>query len=94
MAALVPLGVGALTGAAGLCLHQRLGASRFWAGFRWFGLALLGAFLGGIVGILGPEPWAVDAGILIPLVLFLGFALAGRSGPRQRRGPTDAGSPS
>jgi hypothetical protein len=85
VAALAPPGVGVLSGTVGLYLHQRLGAPRFWVGFRWFGLALLGSFLGGIAGILGPEPWAVDAGILIPLVLFFAFARAGRTGP------TDAG---
>lgn len=89
---LIPLGMGALSGSCGLYLYHRLGKSRFWAGFMWFGLALLGSFIGGILGILGPEPWSVDAGILIPLVLFLMLALSGRIGPKQRQESPDARS--
>lgn len=86
---LVPLGMGALSGCSGLYLYHRIGKARFWSGFRWFGLALLGSFVGGILGILGPEPWSVDAGILLPLFLFLILALSGRIGPPVREEPIE-----
>jgi hypothetical protein len=60
--------------------------------FGWFTLSLLGSFMGAILGILGSEPWSIDAGVLIPLVLFLILALSGRIGPRQREASPDAGS--
>jgi len=73
-------GAGALLlGGLGLFLHRRLGADRFWSGFRWFALALLGSLAGGLLGILGPEPWSVPAGILAPLALFLLLACFSRS---------------
>ena len=81
---------GALMGCLGTGLYHRLGKARFWPIFGWFALALLGSFLGGILGILGPEPWSIDAGILIPLVLFLTLALSGRLGTRQREASRDA----
>jgi hypothetical protein len=69
---------GGLTGLLGLVLYHRLGKARFWPLSRRFALALLGSFLGGILGILGPEPWSIDAGLLVPLGLFLALALSGR----------------
>ena len=78
-------GVGrSLTGILGTFLYQQLGRAQFWPAFGWFTLALLGSFIGGILELLGPEPWAIDAGILIPMVLFLILALSGRVGPRQQ----------
>lgn len=74
-----------LLGGLGLYLHRRLGADRFWSGFRWFCLALLGSLAGGILGILGPEPWSVPAGILAPLALFAliaGFSRSAGGGSR------------
>jgi hypothetical protein len=84
--------VGGLTGFLGTGLYHRLGKARFWPLFGWFALSLLGSFLGGILGILGPEPWSIDAGILIPLVLFLILAVTCRIGTRQREASPDAGS--
>ncbi len=78
---------GGLTGFLGTVLHHRLGRARFWPLFGRFALSLLGSFLGGILGILGPEPWSIDAGVLIPLVLFLLLALSGRVGTRLREAP-------
>jgi hypothetical protein len=68
------------TGTWGLLLYRQLGRTRFWRGFGRLGIALLGSLAGGILGILGPEPWAVDTGILAPLALFalLAFLLRGR----------------
>jgi hypothetical protein len=89
----ISLSSGAISGVSGLWLYQRLGKTRFWSGFKWFGLALLGSFIGGIVGILGPEPWSIDAGIVIPLGVFLLLALTGRVGPRRRdEAADDSGS--
>ncbi|MDR3682923.1 MAG: hypothetical protein P4L11_04260 [Geothrix sp.] len=84
---------GGLTGLLGTGLYHRLGRARFWPLFGWFALALLGSFVGGILGILGPEPWSIDAGILVPPVLFLILALSGRLGTRQRAASPDAVSP-
>ncbi|WP_257310479.1 hypothetical protein [Geothrix fuzhouensis] len=85
---------GVLAGLLGTALYLHLGKTRFWPGFRRFALASLGAFFGGIIGILGPDPWGVDAGILLPLVVFLVLALLGRIAPAppveipdSRRGP-------
>jgi len=83
---------GGLTGFLGTGLYHRFGKARFWPLFGWFALSLLGSFMGGILGILGPEPWSVDAGILIPLVLFLILALSGRMQARQREEPLDGGN--
>ena len=83
---------GGLTGFLGSVLYHRLGKARFWPMFGWFALSLLGSFVGAILGILGPEPWSVDAGIFIPLVLFLLLAISGRIGTRQREASPDAGS--
>jgi hypothetical protein len=52
-----------------------------------FSLALLGSLAGGILGILLPEPWGVDAGIILPLLLFLGLAVTGRLGEPRRPKP-------
>jgi hypothetical protein len=82
---------GGLTGFLGTGLFHRLGKARFWPLFGWFALSLLGSFIGGILGILGPEPWSVDAGILIPLILFLILALSGGIKARQREEPLDDG---
>ncbi len=83
---------GGLAGFLGTGLYHRLGKARFWPVFGWFALSLLGSFMGTILGILGPEPWSVDAGILIPLVLFLALALAlsGRIRTRQREASFEA----
>jgi len=72
---------GLLGGGAGCLWHHRLGASRFWVAFRRFGLALLGSFIGGILGILGPEPWGIPLGILLPLLAFAILAILGRIVP-------------
>lgn len=80
--AVIPLTIAAACGAAGLHLHHRLGKTRFWPAFGKFGLALLGSLFGGILGILGPEPWAVDAGILLPILVFVILASLGRITPR------------
>ena len=83
--ALAGWGGALLLGGLGLYLHRRLGADRFWSGFRWFCLALLGSLAGGILGILGPEPWSVPAGILAPLALFAlmaGFSRSAGGGSR------------
>lgn len=69
---------GGLAGLAGLVLGRWMGAPRFWRLFGWFALALLGAFLGGILGLLGPEPWGVDVGVLAPLVAFAALAVSGK----------------
>ena len=90
--ALIPLSAGLLAGVGGIYLHQRFGESRFWAGFKWFGLALLGSFVGGILGILGPEPWSVNAGILIPLFLFLALALTTHFRRSRKMDPHDSRS--
>ena len=81
---------GGLAGLLGTGLYHRLGEARFWPGFGWFALSLLGSFMGAILGILGPEPLSIDAGVLIPLVLFLILALSGRIGSRQREASSDA----
>jgi hypothetical protein len=46
-------------------------------------LALLGALVGGLLGILGPEPWSIDAGVLVPLAAFVLLAALGRVGPKE-----------
>ena len=84
---LAALGAGILGGGCGAWLHWRLGPERFWRGFRMFSLALLGSLAGGILGILLPEPWGVDAGIILPLLLFLGLAVTGRLGEPRRPKP-------
>ena len=66
---------GPLAGTSGVLLHLRLGRDRFWRGFRRFALALLGSLAAGILGILLPEPWGIDLGVLAPLLLFLVLAL-------------------
>jgi len=78
---IVSLGVGLLGGPGGCLLHRRLGPPRFWVAFRRLCLALLGSLLGGILGILGPEPWSVPMGILMPLLLFGVLAAFGRIVP-------------
>jgi hypothetical protein len=83
---------GVLAGLFGTALYLRLGKPRFWPAFGWFALASLGAFLGGIVGILGPDPWGVDAGILLPMALFLALALLGRIAPAPREEIPDSRS--
>ncbi|MDP2875714.1 MAG: hypothetical protein Q8O00_05975 [Holophaga sp.] len=80
---------GLLGGGLGCWLHQRLGAFRFWVAFRRFCLALLGSLMGGILGILGPEPWGISFGILVPLLVFVVLAAMGRIVP-----PRDGVSPS
>jgi len=75
---------GVAAGLLGTALYLHLGKARFWPGFGVFALALLGSFLGGILGILGPDPWGVDAGILLPLILFLILALMGRIATKPR----------
>lgn len=70
---------GVLGGLAGLGLHLRLGAARFWPAFRRFALALLGSFVLGVLALLGPAPWSVDAGVLLPLLAFLVLALRARA---------------
>jgi hypothetical protein len=79
----IPLASAAACGGMGLFLHGRLGGDRFWPAFRKLGLALAGSLVGGMLGILGPEPWAVDAGIAAPLVLFFLLAATGRIVPRR-----------
>ena len=86
------LGLGALGAAGGLALYHRLGKARFWPAFGWFALALLGAFAGGILGLLGPDPWGVDLGILAPLLLFLVLALLGHVAPAPVRHDPDSRS--
>jgi len=82
---------GGVAGLLGSGLYHHLGKARFWPLFGWFALSLLGSFVGAILGILGPEPWSIDAGVLIPLVLFLILALSGRLGARQPETPSDTG---
>jgi hypothetical protein len=68
-------------GLAGCGARHRLGAARFWPSFRRFCLALLGSFLGGMLGILGPGNWGVTIGILVPLLIFAILAVTGRIVP-------------
>ncbi len=75
------LGAGLLGGGSACLLHHFLGPARFWPAFRRFCLALLGSFLGGILGILGPGNWGVTIGILVPLLLFTLLAALGRMAP-------------
>jgi len=79
----VSLGSGLAGAFAGLLLRRRLGPSRFWVAFRRFGWALLGSFVGGILGILGPEGWGITLGILVPLLVFAILACLGRIVPRE-----------
>jgi vacuolar-type H+-ATPase subunit I/STV1 len=88
---LAAAGTGLAAGLLGTALYLHLGEARFWPAFRWFGLALLGSFLAGILALLGPEPWSVDAGILIPLLVFLVFALRGRVAPAPPAGAPGTG---
>lgn len=83
----VSLTCGLLGGAGGCHLHGRLGPARFWIAFRRFGLALLGSFIGGILGILGPENWGVGLGILIPLLVFAVLAATGHIVPKREDVP-------
>lgn len=83
---------GVLAGLLGTALYLHLGKTRFWPAFRRFALASLGAFFGGILGILGPDPWGVDAGILLPLAVFLALALLGRIAPAPRGEAPDSRS--
>ncbi|WP_243319760.1 hypothetical protein [Geothrix sp. SG200] len=69
---------GGLAGLTGVVLGRWMGGPRFWRLFGWFSLALLGAFVGGILGLLGPEPWGVDVGVLAPLAAFAALAASGR----------------
>lgn len=89
---LAALGAGALAGCLGTALYLHFGKARFWPVFGGFALALLGSFIGGILGILGPEPWSVDAGILLPLLLFLAFRHRGAAPPREET-PNPQGHP-
>lgn len=84
---LVSLAAGVLGGLFGGFLHHRLGPARFWPAFGLFCLTLLGSFLGGILGILGPENWGVDIGIMIPLLIFAILAAAGRIVPPPEGAP-------
>ena len=77
----------AACGTTGAILYRRLGKTRFWQAFAKLFLALLGSLFGGLLGMLGPEPWAVDAGILVPILLFIVLAAMGRIVP-----PRDSGS--
>lgn len=85
-AALLAGGLGGLLG-TGLYLHA--GTAHFWPAFRRFSLALLGSFILGVLALLGPAPWSVDAGVLLPLLLFLVFALRARPA----EDPTPGSSP-
>ena len=78
---LVALVSGILGGVGGGLLYHRLGPARLWPAFGRFCLALLGSFVGGILGILGPGNWGVALGILIPLLIFAILAAAGRIVP-------------
>ena len=62
---------GAVFGVLGNWLYWRLGPTRFWPGFGRFMLALLASFVLGLLGLLIPGDWGVDAGILLPLLGFL-----------------------
>lgn len=91
---LAALGVGAAAGTLGTALYLHFGKARFWPVFGGFALALLGSFIGGILGILGPEPWSVDAGILLPLLLFLVLAFRHRGTvPPPEETPNPQGHP-
>ena len=85
------LAAGVLGAVAGTLLHRRLGPARFWPVCRRFGLALLGSFLLGILGILGPGEWGVDMGILIPLLVFAILAASGRIVPPPEPGGNTSG---
>ena len=78
---LVSLAFALFGGGVGSLLYHRLGPARFWPAFGLFCLALLGSFLGGILGILGPGNWGVDIGILVPLLIFAILAASGRIVP-------------
>ena len=78
---LIGLGAAGLGGVVGCLIHHRLGPVRFWPAFRRFCLALLGSFLGGMLGILGPGNWGVTIGILVPLLIFGILAAVGRIVP-------------
>ena len=80
---------GILGGLVGCFFHFRLGASRFWGAFGGFCLALFGSLVLGILGILLPGDWGPDLGILLPILIFVVLALAGRVVP-----PRDAEPPS
>jgi len=84
---------GGAGGLAGCLLYWRLGARRFWTAFRRLGLALLGSFLGGILGLLGPEKWGVTLGVLVPLLVFAIFASAGRIVPPRAEAGDGKGGP-
>lgn len=66
---------GAVFGVLGNALYWRLGPTRFWPGFGRFMLALLASFMLGLLGLLVPGDWGVDAGILLPLAVFLVLAI-------------------
>ncbi len=78
---------GLLAGALGVALYRRLGGARFWPSFGKFAFALLGSFFGAIFGLLGPEPWSVDLGVGVPLILFAILALMGWVVPKPADGP-------
>jgi hypothetical protein len=84
----VSLGAGLAGGLVGSLLHARLGPSRFWACFSRFCIALGGSLVLGILGLLVPGAWGPDAGILLPLLVFVVFALAGRIVPPRPKDPS------
>jgi len=75
---------GLLGGAAGTLLYLKLGKERYWRGFAWFALALLGSLAGGILGILLPEPWDIDLGVMAQLALFVVLVLVVRARSRRQ----------
>jgi uncharacterized membrane protein YeaQ/YmgE (transglycosylase-associated protein family) len=82
---LATVAAGVLGASLGAWLHRHLGPTRFWNGFKVFFVALLGSLAGGILGILLPEPWGIDAGVALPLLVFLVLALTGRLGASVRK---------
>ena len=78
---LVALAAALLGGTAGCLTRHHLGPNRFWPAFRRLCLALVGSFLGGILGILGPGNWGVGIGILVPLLIFALLAASGKIVP-------------
>ena len=75
-------------GLVGGLFHARLGPSRFWAGFSRFCIALGASLVFGILGLLIPGEWGPDAGILLPLLVFVMFAMAGRVLPPRAKDPS------